>query len=111
MSSITIDTRLIGGAFREWTPKLRLDFGKKARRLSDEDFFEFCRENPDVRIEMDKNGDIDIMPPAGGETGIKNFILTVKFAVWIEKKAAAASIPRPDLRCRMARDARPICRG
>ena len=85
MSSITIDTRLVGGTFREWTPKLRLDFGKKARRLSDDDFFEFCRENPDVRIEMDKNGDIDIMPPTGAETGIKNFKLTTKFGNWVEK--------------------------
>ena len=85
MSSITIDTRLVGGTFREWTPKLRLDFGKKARRLSDDDFFEFCRENPDVRIEMDKNGDIDIMPPTGAETGIKNFKLTARFGDWVEK--------------------------
>jgi Uma2 family endonuclease len=81
MSAITIDTRLIGGTFRDYTPKLRLDFGKKARRLGDEDFFKFCLENPDVRIGMDANGDIDIMPPTGAETGIKNFKLTGKFSI------------------------------
>jgi Uma2 family endonuclease len=85
MSSITVDTRLIGGTFREWTPKLRLDFGSKAKKLSDDDFFEFCRENADARIEMDANGDIEIMPPAGSETGIKNFKLTGIFWVWVEK--------------------------
>jgi Uma2 family endonuclease len=85
MSAITVDTRLIGGMFREYTPKLKLDFGKKAKKLSDEDFFEFCRENADLRIEMDKNGDIEIMPPTGSETGIKNFKLTGKFWVWVEK--------------------------
>ncbi len=85
MSSITVDTRLIGGMFREYTPKLRLDFGNKAKKLSDDDFFEFCRENADARIEMDANGDIEIMPPTGSETGIKNFKLTTKFGVWVEK--------------------------
>ena len=84
MSSITVNTR-ISETFREWAPKLRLDFGKKARKLSDEDFFLFCLENPDVRIEMDPNGDIDIMPPTGAETGIKNFILIAKFGIWVEK--------------------------
>ncbi|MEJ7847382.1 MAG: Uma2 family endonuclease [Pyrinomonadaceae bacterium] len=84
MSSITVDTR-ISKTFREWGPKLRLDFGKKAKKLSDDDFFEFCRDNPDVRIEMDKNGDIEIMAPTGAETGIKNFKLIGEFAVWVEK--------------------------
>ena len=88
MSSITVDTRLIGGAFREWTPKLRLDFGSKAKKLGDDDFFEFCRDNADARIEMDANGDIEIMPPTGSETGIKNFKLTTKFGNWVEKDAS-----------------------
>lgn len=85
MIAITIDTRLIGGTFQEWTPQFRLELGKKAKRLSDDDFFEFCRENADARIEMDANGDIEIMPPTGSETGIKNFKLTTRFGNWVEK--------------------------
>lgn len=85
MSSITIDTRLIGGMFREYTPKLKLDFGTKAKKLSDEDFFEFCRDNADLRIEMNKDGEIDIMPPTGSETGLKNFKLTGRFWFWVEQ--------------------------
>lgn len=84
MSAITIDTGLAGELLREWTPKLRLEFGK-AGRLSDEEFFEFCLNNPDFRIEMEPNGDIDIMPPTGSETGIKNFNLTGNFWAWVEK--------------------------
>ncbi len=84
MSSVTIDTRLIGGMFREYTPKLRLEF-KKATKLGDDDFFDFCRENPDVRIEMDKNGEIEIMPPTGSETGGINFELGVDFGIWVRK--------------------------
>lgn len=85
MSAITIDTQLIGGTFQEWTPKFRLELEKKAKKLSDEDFFEFCLDNPDARIEMDANGDIEIMPPTRSETGIKNFNLTVEFGNWVKK--------------------------
>lgn len=84
MTAITVDTKLVGGMMREWTPQLRLDF-KRAKRMSDDDFFEFCLDNPDARIEMDKNGDIEIMAPTGAETGIKNFTLTGKFSAWVEK--------------------------
>jgi Uma2 family endonuclease len=84
MSSITIDTRLIGGMFREYTPKLKLEFSK-AKKLNDDDFFAFCRENSDVRIEMDKNGEIEIMPPTFSETGSKNFNLIAEFAIWTKK--------------------------
>ncbi len=85
MTAITVDTKLVGGMMRAWTPVLRLNLVPKSRRLSDDDFFEFCRENSDYRVEMDKHGDIEIMPPTGAETGIRNFKLTGKFTVWVEK--------------------------
>ena len=85
MTAITIDTKLVGGMMRAFTPQVRLNLTPKARRLSDDDFFEFCRENSDYRIDLDKDGDIEIMPPTGAETGIRNFNLTAKFAVWQEK--------------------------
>ncbi len=85
MTAITVDTTLVGGMMRAWTPQLRLNLVPKARRLSDDDFFDFCRVNSDYRIEMDKHGDIEIMPPTGGETGIKNFKLTGAFGLWVQK--------------------------
>ena len=42
------------------------------RPLSDEEFFDFCMKNPDLRIERYANGEIVIMPPAGMETGYRN---------------------------------------
>ncbi len=85
MTAITIDTKLVGGMMREWTPQFRLELGKKSRKLSDDDFFEMCQANRDARIEMDKNGDIEIMAPTGMETGIKNFKLIVEFGNWVKK--------------------------
>ncbi len=85
MNSITVDTSIVGGMIQEWTPELRLDFGAKSKKLSEDEFFDFCQDNAEMRIEMDKNGDIEIMAPTGAETGIKNFKLNVKFGIWVEK--------------------------
>jgi len=42
------------------------------RPLNDDEFFEFCAQNSDLRIEREPNGDIIIMPPAGFLTGYRN---------------------------------------
>lgn len=61
-----------------------LHFGPVLRKLSDEDFFEFCQANQDWRIERTSDGDIIIMPPTGGETGRRNFNLTGMFYAWVK---------------------------
>ncbi|MBI1929279.1 Uma2 family endonuclease [Candidatus Poribacteria bacterium] len=52
--------------------------------MSDDDFFEFCQLNRDLRIELTSEGDLIIMPPTGGETGKRNFTLTGLFSPWVE---------------------------
>jgi Uma2 family endonuclease len=85
MNAITVDTRVLGKKWLDFSPEVKLNLGRFNRQMSDDEFFEFCRENADLRIEMDKRGDIEIMPPTGAETGGKNFILIGKFAIWVEK--------------------------
>jgi Uma2 family endonuclease len=58
---------------------------KNGSRMSDEEFFRFCQQNPDLQIEQNKEGEIITMPPTGGITGTKNFGLTVLFGNWLEK--------------------------
>lgn len=53
--------------------------------LDDDEFFEFCRANRDLRIERSSKGDIIIMPPTGGETGTQNFELIGAFWSWVKK--------------------------
>lgn len=53
--------------------------------LDDDEFFEFCQLNSDLRIERSCKGDIIIMPPTGGETGARNFDLITTFGAWVEK--------------------------
>lgn len=54
-------------------------------RLDDDLFFAICQANRDYRIERDANGDIQIMPPTGGETGKKNSDLIIDLGIWARK--------------------------
>jgi Uma2 family endonuclease len=64
---------------------LVLHFSPLMKKLSEEEFFEFCMLNKDLRIELTSAGDLIIMPPTGGKTGILNFKLIAGFGVWVEK--------------------------
>ena len=61
-----------------------LHFGPILGRLSDREFYEFCRLNQDWRIERTPEGDLVIMPPTGGNTGRLSFALTGLFGAWVE---------------------------
>ncbi len=54
-------------------------------RMSDAEFFRFCRDNDELRIERDADGSIDIMPPTGFKTGIVNSDLTTELNIWNRK--------------------------
>lgn len=62
-----------------------INFRELVDEISDDRFEKFCRQNPDVELEMTKEGEIVIMPPTGGITGNRNFSLIVLFGNWIEK--------------------------
>lgn len=70
---------------------LVLDFAPLLRKLSDDDFFEFCQANRDWRFERTKKGEVMIMPPTGGDTGGRNFELAVSFGVWSRADATGKS--------------------
>ncbi|MFN7927337.1 MAG: Uma2 family endonuclease [Blastocatellia bacterium] len=53
--------------------------------ISDGAFFEMCRQNPDMRLEMTKEGNVIFMPPTGGETSGHNFDLILDFGAWVRK--------------------------
>ena len=51
-------------------------------RMNDDEFVRFCQDNPDLKFERRKNGDIVFMANTGGETGNNNFELGVDFGIW-----------------------------
>lgn len=53
-----------------------------AIEMTDEQFFDFCQQNRDYRIERTAQGEVIIMPPTGSETGNRNFDLIVQIGLW-----------------------------
>ncbi|MEQ9667923.1 Uma2 family endonuclease [Coleofasciculus sp. G2-EDA-02] len=52
--------------------------------LTDEQFFEFCQINRDLRIERTATGELLIMPPTGSDTGNRNAKLNQQLANWTD---------------------------
>ena len=59
-----------------------LHMPERLRRMSEDEFFEFCVLNRDLRIERTAEGDIVIMPPAGTETGGSNLEIAGQLRNW-----------------------------
>ncbi|MBH8564898.1 Uma2 family endonuclease [Nostoc sp. CENA67] len=51
-------------------------------KLTDDQFYQLCRSNPDVKFERNAYGEIIIMPPTGGETGNRNLEIGADFVIW-----------------------------
>ncbi len=55
-------------------------------KINDEQFFQLCRNNPELKLEQNQNGEIIIMSPTGGETGKRNAELIIDFGIWNRRK-------------------------
>jgi len=53
-------------------------------KLTREQFYQLCVENPDLKLERNAQGELIIMPPTGGETGRSNVNLILQVASWNE---------------------------
>jgi Uma2 family endonuclease len=50
--------------------------------LTDDQFYQLCRANPDIKFERNAKGELIIMPPTGGETGNCNAELVIDLGIW-----------------------------
>ena len=50
--------------------------------LNDEQFYQLCRNNPNLRFERNTDGDLLIMSPTGGETGNRNIEIAYQLQAW-----------------------------
>lgn len=50
--------------------------------MNDEQFYQLCRANPDVKFERSPRGELIIMAPTGGETGSYNSEINADFVIW-----------------------------
>lgn len=59
---------------------------RPALTVSDDEFFEFCRQNRDLRIEQTAGGEWVIMVPTGGETGSRNNEVSRQLGNWARQE-------------------------
>ncbi|BAY77401.1 hypothetical protein NIES25_38630 [Nostoc linckia NIES-25] len=52
--------------------------------LTDEQFFQLCQNNRDLRLERTAEGELIIMPPTGWQTGNRNSKLTQRLGNWAD---------------------------
>ncbi len=60
------------------TVQINLD----AINLTDDQFYQICQNNRDLRFERNAQGDLIIMPPTGGETSQRNSEITYQLQAW-----------------------------
>ena len=54
-------------------------------RVTSAEFDLLCLTNPDIRLELTKDGELIAMPPTGGETGKRNSKLNISIGLWSEQ--------------------------
>ena len=60
-------------------------------RLDDEQFYELCRLNRELRIERAAGGGLSIMPPAGGDTSRRNAEVARQLGNWAGRDGTGTS--------------------
>lgn len=51
-------------------------------KLTDNQFYQLCRDNPEVKFERNTNGELIVMSPTGGGTGKRNALMIADFVIW-----------------------------
>jgi Uma2 family endonuclease len=53
--------------------------------LTDDQLYEFCQINRDLRIERNRQGELIIMPPTGGQTSERNAEIIIQLGSWAKR--------------------------
>ncbi len=64
---------------------------RPAVEMDDEQFFAFCQQNAELRIERTAEGDLIVMPPARWETGSRIAGITSQLWVWAPRDGTGAA--------------------
>ena len=58
---------------------------------TDDQFYEFCRLNRELRIERGAEGEVTIMPPAGWESARRNAAITARLQDWATRDGSGTA--------------------
>ena len=56
-----------------------------AVELSEDQYFDLCQINGELRIERTADGELEIMPPAGSATGDRNSEINMQLRIWTKR--------------------------
>lgn len=59
--------------------------------LSEDAFFELAQINRDLRMELNAQGELEIMPPTGGETGDRSSELNMQLRLWAKRNGTGTA--------------------
>ncbi len=65
--------------------RLHFDFQNQRRRVTQDEFWEFCAKNRKLRAELTKDGDVIIMPPTGFESSEENVEVVFQLTAWAKR--------------------------
>jgi Uma2 family endonuclease len=68
-------------------------------RLTDEQFYRLCQDNEDLRLELTADGELIIMAPTGGTTGVRNATIGARLTVWAEVDGTGVSFDSSTMFC------------
>lgn len=77
-------------AIREASIPFNVELGS-ALRLSDDELFELCGRNKELRIERTSKGDLIVMTPAGGETSHRNLEVAIALGAWAKRDSSGVA--------------------
>ena len=72
-------------------PQAPMKLSVRAIKLTDEQFAQLCRENPELRLELTAERELVIMPPTGSETGRRSGEIFYSLAAWTKKDGTGIS--------------------
>ncbi len=68
-----------------YLPSLPLKLRLGSRRKTLQEFERFCRDNSDMRVELNKEGEIIVMPPTHSDKSEKNLEIVYQLKHWAKK--------------------------
>ena len=60
--------------------------------LTDDQFYEFCRLNRELRIERAAQGELWIMAPAGWDSSRRNLEITIQLGLWAKRDGTGVAV-------------------
>lgn len=60
-------------------------------QLTNQQFYQLCQVNPEIKFERTAKGALIVMPPTGGGTGNRNIKLSAQLEIWTEQDGSGVA--------------------